>query len=807
MTACGTALVALASGAATLHAQDEVPAAANAIHDPVTARHWQLLSGYCEKCHNLTDWTGGIAFDTMKPDAIPTDAKVWEAAVSKLRGRMMPPPGEKQPDQATIDSFVSWMETHLDDAARTNPDPGYIALHRLNRTEYARAVQQLLGVSVDPAALLPKDTKSDGFDNVANVLKVSPTFLDQYISAARTVAAQAVGNPAAPKAIVNFRASPKDQSFHIEGLPLGTRGGMLVTHNFPADGDYEFNLNVFSGVGYIIGLDDPHDVVLSIDGKRVFERPIGGAQDLKDMDQNPNETTKALRDRYQHIKAHVTAGPHEIAATFVSRSFAESDETLQPLTDLGGMDRIPRIGGMQLTGPMEAGGIGDTPSRHIIFVCHPQSAAEEGPCAEKILGNLTRVAYRRPVTAEDLKAPLHFYAMGREGKSFDAGIENAIVAILSSPKFLYRVESVPTDLKAGSAFHISDLELASRLSFFLWSEGPDPALLDLAAAGKLHEPQVLEAQVKRMLADPRSKSLVTNFAFQWLQVDSMDKVEPDPYVFPNFDEDLRSAFRTEMELFVDSVLRQDHDVRDLMTANYTFVNERLAVHYGIPNIRGAQFRRVELTDSRRYGLLGKGAILMGTSYANRTAPVLRGAWVLEVVTGTPPHAPPPNIKALPETVPGGKALTVRERMEQHRSQASCNACHGIMDPIGLTLDNYDALGAWQVKDRDAGTLIDASSKLADGTPVNGPDDLRRALMARPEQFVQTLTEKLMTFGLGRTLDFHDMPAVRAIVRASAKQNYRFSSIVLGIVESAPFQMKELPAPADGKPAVLTTQAR
>jgi hypothetical protein len=800
--ALGSTIIA---GAPRLDAQS-VPPSQSAAADP----RWHMLGDYCEKCHNATDWTGGVAFDTMEPQGIPDDAKVWEAAVSKLRGRMMPPPGEKQPDQATIDAFVSWMENHLDAAAAARPDPGYVSLHRLNRTEYARAVKELLDLDVDPGALLPKDVKSDGFDNVSNVLKVSPTFLDQYISAARTVAAQAVGNPHAAKAIATYRAPQREQAFHIEGLPLGTRGGMLIEHNFPADGPYEFSINVGTGVGYIGGLDQVHKVILLLDGRRVFEREIGGPQDLKDADQKQQEFTKEARERFQHIRVNVTAGPHELGATFVARALAESDDWLEPFNPRGGLERIPRIGGLEIAGPDAATGISETPSRRKIFSCHPANESEELPCAKQILSSLTRVAYRRPVTETDLTAPLRFFQAGRQGKDFDAGIESALVAVLSSPKFLYRAEFLPTNLPASTGpqtYRVSDIALASRLSFFLWSEGPDEELLELAAADKLHEPAVLDAQVRRMLADPRSKSLVTNFAFQWLQVDGMDKIEPDPVVFPNFDEDLRIAFRKEMELFVDSVLHQDHDVVDLLTANYTFVNERLALHYGIPNVRGDQFRRVELRDSRRFGLLGKGAILMGTSYANRTAPVLRGAWVLEVVTGTPPHAPPPAIPALKENVPGAKPLTIRERMQMHRSQPSCNACHGIMDPIGMSLENFDAMGKWQTKDPETGTLIDTSGQMSDGRVVNGPDDLRKALTARPEQFVQTLTEKLMTFALGRTIEYYDMPSVRAIVREAARSGYHFSAIVLGIVHSDEFQLQR-PADAEGahKTDRMTTQA-
>jgi Protein of unknown function (DUF1592)/Protein of unknown function (DUF1588)/Protein of unknown function (DUF1587)/Protein of unknown function (DUF1585)/Protein of unknown function (DUF1595) len=779
-------------------------------------RHWALLTAYCEKCHNANDWTGGIAFDTMQPAGIPQDAKVWETAVSKLRGRMMPPPGEKQPDQAAIDSFVSWMEGNLDQAAAAHPDAGYVSLHRLNRVEYASAVKDLLNVEVDPTELLPQDTKSDGFDNVASALKVSPTFLDQYISAARTVAGLAVGNAHAAQAIVTYRAPPHDQSFHVEGLPLGTRGGMAVVHNFPADGTYTFNLNVGTGLGYIGDLAQEHTAVFLIDGKQVLERTIGGPSDFKDADQKQQEATKEFAARFRGIKLPLTAGPHLLQLAFVQRAESESDDWLASFNPMGGIGGLPRIGGLEINGPVDVTGLSETPSRAKIFSCRPADASQELPCARQILSALTRDAYRRPVTDEDLAAPMHFFEVGRQGKDFDAGIQNAIVAILASPKFLYRVESDPQVTTAGNtqstnapatnikvsttqpagAYHLSDLELASRLSFFLWSQGPDPQLLADAVSNKLHDPAVLDAEVRRMLADPRATALVTNFAFNWLQVDSMDKIQADPNVFPYFDEDLRGAFRKEMELFVGSILLQDRPVTDLLTANWSFLNERLALHYGIRDVRGSEFRRVELTDSHRFGLLGKGAILMGTSYANRTAPVLRGAWVLEVITGTPPHAPPPAIPALKENVPGAQPLTIRQRMEMHRSQPSCNACHGIMDPIGMSLENFDAMGKWQTKDAETGTLIDTAGKMADGLAVNGPDDLRKALASRPDQFVQTLTVNLLTYALGRTVEYYDMPVVRQIVREADHNGDRFATIVMGIVGSPEFQMQQPRSGAD-----------
>jgi hypothetical protein len=515
-----------------------------------------------------------------------------------------------------------------------------------------------------------------------------------------------------------------------------------------------------------------------------------------DADQKQQEATKEFAGRFRDLQLPVTAGPHRLVLTFVQRAQSESDDWLASFNPMGGIGGLPRIGGIQINGPVNVTGLSETPSRARIFSCHPTEASQEEPCARQILTALTRDAYRRPVTEADLAAPLRFFAVGRQGKDFDAGIQNAIVSILASPKFLYRVEADPqlaSNVKVSTtpgAYHISDLELASRLSFFLWSQGPDPELLSVAVSNKLHEPAVLNGEVTRMLADPRAKALITNFAFDWLQVDSMDKIQADPNVFPYFDEDLRSAFRTEMELFVSSVLLNDRPVTDLLSANWTYLNERLALHYGIRSVRGSEFRRVELTDSHRFGLLGKGAILMGTSYANRTAPVLRGAWVLEVITGTPPHAPPPAIPALKENVPGAQPLTIRQRMEMHRSQPSCNACHGIMDPIGMSLENFDAMGKWQNKDAETGTLIDTAGKMADGTAVNGPDDLRKALAARPDQFVQTLTVNLMTYALGRTVEYFDMPVVRQIVRNADHNGDRFTQIVMGIVGSPEFQMQQ-----------------
>jgi hypothetical protein len=754
-----------------------------------------LLNQYCITCHNQRAKTAGLMFDTMDVSDASKNGAIWERAVRKLRGGMMPPPGARQPDHAAVESFVTYLETSLDAAAAAKPNPGRVALHRMNRAEYANAIEDLFALRIDPSALLPKDDQANGFDNVASVLKVSPSFLDQYVSAARAVTNQAIGNAQPKPASVVFRASRVDQSVHIEGLPLGTRGGLLVEHVFPADGEYKFNINGLAGGGYVRGLEYAHRLIITIDGAKVFERLVGGEEDIKAIDQKQAPAVAAINGRFQNIPISVKAGPHKVGVTFVARTFAESDETLFSFVPGRGDDRIARIGSLEVLGPFNPTGATPTPTRQRVFVCQPAAAAaeaEQTACAKQIVSTFARRAYRRSITDQDLVAPMAFYKSGKEeGGDFDSGIKSALMAILSSPKFLYRAEGVPDNIAAGSSYRISDVDLASRLSFFLWSRLPDEELLNTAAQGKLKDPATFEKQVRRLLADPKAKSLVTNFAFQWLKVRNIDEIDPDAFQFPNFDESLRDAFKREMELFVESIIRDDRSLTDLLSANYTFVNERLALHYGIPNVLGDRFRRVTLEDSNRWGLLGKGSILMVTSYPNRTAPVLRGAFVLENIAGTPPSPPPPDVEGFKENKDGEKAKTVREIMEKHRANPSCNACHGVMDPLGFSLENFDAIGAWRSKDVNAGTTIDASGKLVDGTAVAGPNDLRLALLKHPEQFAETVTEKLMTYALGRTVEYYDMPAIRKIVRDAAKDNYRFSSIVLGIAKSAPFQMRRV----------------
>ena len=774
---------------------------------PGADQHWGMLKQYCSKCHNAEDWAGGVAFDTLSPQEIPDQAETWEHAVRKLRGRLMPPPGNPQPDAATIHSFVNWMETTLDAAAASHPDPGRVALHRLNRKEYANAVYDLLHIQVDPNAILPQDDRSDGFDNVANVLQVSPSFLDQYLTAARAIAVDAVGEiPEHPAGVQYLVKSPATQSFHIDGLPLGTRGGMVVTHEFPADGEYELNIGNLAVALWVYNMEFKNTLIATLDGKKFWQTDLGGEEDMKSIDQKQDPAVDAINARLKGIRFKATAGPHEVAVTFLHRTFAESDDRLYQQIPGGGQDRILRLQNFEVKGPFSPTGISETPSRKKIFVCHPTGAADEDACAEKIIIALAREAFRRPVTEGDMKLLMRFYRDGHKEKDFDTGIREVVTAVLASPFFLYRAERTPPGLVATSnasgsggataptapttsgAYRISDLELASRLSFFLWSTVPDDELLNLATQNKLHDPQVLATQVHRMLADPKSITLSTNFAFQWLGLDRLAEIQPDPNIFP-YAGDPRPDYLTEMKLFVDSIFREDHDVTDLLTANYTFVNERLALDYGINDVRGDQFRRVTLTDSNRWGLLGKGGVLMATAYPNRTAPVLRGAWILERVTGTPPSPPPPAVPSLKENKTGEKAHTVRELMAQHRDKPACFACHGVLDPLGFALENFDAVGMWRDKDRIAGTPIDASGVLPDGTKINGPDDLRKALASNPNQFVQTVTEKLMTYATGRAVSYRDMPTIRAIVRDTQKDNYRFSSIVMHIVNSDQFQKR------------------
>jgi hypothetical protein len=793
---------AVTAGATLPVASAQADSTSAPAHATVFKGDWHMLQTYCVKCHNSDDWAGGVAFDTMSAAAAGDDAKIWEEAITKLRGGLMPPPGKPQPDAATRQAFVNATEEFLDQYGALHPDPGHMVLHRLNRNEYSNAIQDLLGVTVDPNALLPRDDKSGNFDNIAEVLKVSPTFLDQYFSAARQVTVEAIGSPHARTQDNFFNGPPEPQEYqymHVDGLPLGTRGGMLFSHDFPADGEYRFTLNGLVGAGYLWGELDPNTLIITVDGKRVFEDQLGGAKDLDAVDLQQAAGLTMINDRFKNIPVHITAGEHHIGITFVQTSAAETNEILHAFVPVAGMGQPvngnstgPRLANVEVKGPMVAQGVSTTPSRRKIFTCYPQSAAQELPCAQQIFATIALRAFRRPLTDADLKGALDFYAQGRkEGGDFDSGIQKGLLAILVSPKFLFRMHEPPPGAIPGKPFPINDIDLASRLSFFLWAGPPDEELIKVAAAGALHQTAVLDAQVRRMLKDPRSHSLVTDFAFEWLNVRGLELVDPDTNLFPDYTSDLEPAFEKEVELFVGSVFESDSGVMDLLTSNRSFLNERLALHYHLPNVRGGEFREVTVPDYRR-GLLGKGAVLMTTSYANRTSVVLRGAYVLDKFLGTPPQAPPPGVPAFAESQEGADQLTVRARMESHRAQPSCNACHAIIDPIGLAMENFNALGQWRDKDIDAGTPIDANGRLADGTAVHGVNDLRNHLAQHAPQFMETFTGNRLSYGLGRGLEFSDLPTVRAIVRDTAKDNYRFSAIVLGIVNSEAFRYDEIP---------------
>ncbi len=754
-----------------------------------------LLDEKCGACHNSTDWAGGVAFDTLSLDDLHGDAEVWEESIRKLRGRLMPPPGEPQPAQAEIDSTVRWLETRLDAAAKAAPpDPGFVGLHRLNRNEYGREIRRLLDLDVDVTELLPRDVYSDGFDNQAATLRMSPSFLDQYIGAARAVARQAIGRVDAKSNSREYRApSSLDQSKHVDGLPLGTRGGFWVDHHFPADGDYVFSIREFfaMGAGYVTKVDDPHVVILTIDGRRVFQSTYGGEEDLKAVDQRQAIAADEIQNRFNQIRVPVKAGVRRIGVTFIARSFAQSDSPLQPIAMLPEMERVPRIPGFTVAGPFDVTGVGDTPSRQRVFVCRPATPAEEPACARRILERLASAAFRRPVTEQELAAPMGFYERARATRDFEAGIEGGLTAILSSTKFLLR--SAPAVVDTQDVQALDDHELATRLSFFLWSQGPDEELLRRAGKGELKDARVLAAEVKRMLRDPRADALVDHFAFQWLNVARMDNFQIDPTLYPDFDHNLRAALREEIRLFLTDTLRADRSVLDLISSDTTFLNERLARHYGVRSVIGDRFRPVKLEDRDRQGLLGKGALLMATSYGNRTSPVLRGAWVMDTLFGTPPTAPPPGVEQFPEHEPGKTLPTVRERLEMHRQQKSCNSCHGVIDPLGFALENFDVVGAWRDLDLDAGERIDARGQLASGVEVDGPSQLAAAILSRPEMFVQAFTERLMTYALGRPLRAQDMPAVRQIVRDAAREDYRLESLVQGIVTSDAFRKRRPPA--------------
>jgi len=754
---------------------------------------------YCQGCHNDRAKTGGISFEGITAATIAQDPDRFEKAVRKLRGRVMPPPGAKQPDGKAVDSLVTWLETSLDKV----PTQAYITdsevLHRLNRKEYENAVRDLLLVEVNSAELLPQDDTAQGFDNIASALQVSPSFIEQYVSAARNIAVEAMGKPDARAQGWTFKAPPGNQLTHVPGLPLGTRGGILAKVELPADGEYHINIADMATHIWGNGMEYENPLVVTVDDKIVYQTVIGGEEDMKLYDQVQNGALDRVNARLKNIKFDSTAGPHKIGVTFRRQSFAESDDQLQINAPGGGQDRSYRVNSFQLLGPFDVKGLSSTPSRDRILTCNPakDKTKTSEACAKEIFSTLAKRAYRRPVTNDDIAELMQYYADGAKQGGFESGIREGITGMLASPFFLYRGERVPVGMTPGEKYAITDLELASKLSFFLWNSLPDDQLIDLAAKNRLSDPATLDKQVVRMLADPRSKTLASNFVFQWLDMTRLDAVVPDNDVFPYASGrmDPRQDFRTELTLFADSIFRDDRSIVDLLRANHTYLNERLALQYGINDVKGDHFRRVELKDSARWGLLGKGAILMAAAYPNRTSPVLRGKFILANILGVPPANPPPNVPTLNDKDIGTtKALTVRELMAKHRANPTCASCHAVMDPLGFALENFDATGMWRDKDRFAGVAIDSAGELPDGTKINGPDDLRKALLRRPDQFVQAFVENLLTYAMGRTREYYDMPTVRKIVRDTAAKDYKFSAIVQAVVSTDQFKMRRMPQP-------------
>jgi hypothetical protein len=780
---------------------------------PTSTPARDLVSKYCVSCHNQKLKTANLMLDAADAVHVSNSAETWEKVIVKLRSRSMPPPGIPRPDNATYNSVATWLESEIDRAAAAHVNPGHPAsLHRLNRTEYANAVRDLVGIDVDPEVILPPDEQAFGFDTNADALAIEPSLLDRYISAAAKIAREAVGDPTIPPAFVRYGAIKNNSNEQVylwqkdrlgEDFPLGSRGGIAARHYFPVDGEYVFKLKLQRTFGSEIrGLNVPNHFEMRVDGKLIAQFTLGGANAGAKIQAGEGATTQNsanvfLYDGDEALQARVPvkAGLREVVATIVKAEDPEPEGV--------GPDHIPlwsrqsdspntptAISSMYIGGPYNAQVPQDSPSRRTIYVCHPASAADELPCATKILSRIARRAYRRSATNDDVETLLSFYKRARANGNFDQGIRAALERVLVGPDFLFRIEADPAGAAPGSVYRISDVELASRLSFALWSSIPDDTLLDLAIRGRLKEPAVLEKQVSRMLADPRARqSLVDNFFAEWLQTRNVYLLNPENTKFPWFDDNLRFDFLTEINMFLDAQLKDDHSVVDLLTSNETFLNEQLARHYGISGVYGTHFRRVTLTDENRFGFLGKAAVLAVTSYSTRTSPTIRGKFLLENILAAPVPAPPPNIPALEASVPEGKVLPVREMLEAHRANAVCATCHSRMDPLGLSLENFDAIGQWRTT--DAGKPIDASGVLLDGTKVDGPVALRRALVAQKEQFVRTVTAKLLTYTLGRGIEYYDEPAVRGIVRNAAADDYRWSSVVLGIVKSAPFQMRSV----------------
>jgi hypothetical protein len=771
--------------------------------------HWGLLQSYCVDCHNSAEFTAGIAFDAMSPEDVPNEAEIFEHVVRKLRGGLMPPAGNQQPDPARVASFVASLEDYLDESAAERPRSGRVGLQRLNRREYANAVRDLLDVEIDPAAFLPQDDTSAGFDNNASTLTASPLFVSQFVDAARLVANLAVGVDTAALGsdvyssnTTRSRGTRLGSPYEAAALPLGARDGFVVTHAFPVAGEYAVSIDDMVQTISTVGAQYGNRIVVTVDGKIIYETSIGGDDDLRTIDQLQTAGVDAINSRLKDIRFTVEAGQHEVAVLFARRTHAESEDLVAPFAEgMGASARMEvlRLRGFEIRGPFEIATALTGTSRNRVFICYPETVQEQDACAEQIVSALATRAYRRPLLQSELEERLAYYHAAKKD-GFESGIRTAIVGILASPHFLFRTDDVAADTRATSTssaaesvYRLNDVELATKLAFFLWSSLPDEELLLLAEAGTLSDAVVLEQQVRRMLSDARAETLAADFAYQWLHLNRMDAIRPDPAKFPQAAGrlDPRPDFLRELGLFVDSIFREDRSVLDLLRAKHTFVNETLAWRYGIDGIRGNHFRRVDLEDSARWGLLGKGALLLASSYPNRTSPVLRGEYVMRNLIGAPPAPPPPEVETDLDSVAAEENLTVRERLEIHRENPTCNGCHGLMDPLGFALENFDVDGTWRDVDRESGRPIDTSGKLPDGTGIGGPKELREALLARPEQFVQTFVEKLLAYSLGRSTEWYDMPAVREVVRQSAADDYRFSAVVMGIVQSAPFTTRDV----------------
>jgi mono/diheme cytochrome c family protein len=758
-----------------------------------SAAQAELVKQYCAGCHNDRSKAGDLTLAGWTVTRAGAERELTEKMIHKVRAGMMPPAGARRPEAGQLTQLVAALESRMDAAAAADPDPGWRPFQRLNRAEYAREIRHLLDLDVDVTAFLPADTISDGFDNVADVQTFSPTLMEGYLRAASRIAMLAVGDPDSSATQATFKL-PKtaSQMERVDGAPLGTRGGISVEHTFAADGEYVFSMDFFAEpLGYLFGNTRPgEEIEVSLDGARLALLPV---------DPRMSEEKTGLTIKTAPI--HVKAGTHRVTAAFIQRFEGLINDLIAPIdhtmadTEIGiayGITTLPHLRSLSIVGPHRVTGVSDTPSRRRVFSCRPLSQADETTCAGEIVRSLATQAFRRPVSEKDHARLMTFYARGRKDKSFEFGITKALEAILASPQFLFRVEETPARLTTAS-YRLGDYELASRLSFFVLGGGPDPELLNLAAQNRLGVPGALSKQAKRLLGSPRADALATRFASQWLRLQDLERVIPDPILFPYSDQTLSLALKKETELFFESIVREDRSVLDLLTADYTYVNERVARHYGIPNVTGAEFRRVSLPADRR-GILAHGSILTLTSNADRTSPVMRGKWVMEVLLGSPPPPPPPNVPALEETKgtnDTGRALTVRERMEQHRSNPQCTSCHRVIDPIGLALENFDATGKWRI--RDGGMAVDTSGQLFDGTSIAGPDGLRDALLRHKDVVLLSFTRSLMTYALGRRVEASDMPAVRRIIRNAAAQNYRLSAFVTGIVESDAFRMARIPA--------------